>query len=898
MIEDQLRELKKHKKTSDLFTEPLILLTNNKTETIEEIENKLIMQTEFSNKHIDRLSLTEKEEKNFERKMSKYLRNLMHKMETEGIEDLIDFHIKFHFIDRMNKNDLLFLIMPFEKYSEQICELMSMKDFSISFLAKQLNNFEFLELFVDYFDFSELFFVRNFIEKVLLCFLRQHQWLKEKLAEFLILNLERIKTECLFNSIYSVLTEKTDFRIEGVEIFEIKEKEEFERKEIKEISEDINKENIESKEELNIYDDFKNLREENHKEFLRFCSEKFLIKNKMEISKELLKYKKPDLKRIADFLTEKDLQKIKKEITNKKNILESSNLLELIFLNSEDLFSKIYTNFNSDIHEKENNWLLVEFILNNELFQYENILLKNLEIIYEKLKEKENLNFLLYEFADSLICIEKYNEIIRKMYEMGKLPVLNLEKLSNENKKHFLKEPENEQKFFEENLKEIVERLRNKPKRAFLIKNELDLINLEGIEHKLMEFLINKLEDKQNKNKKYFLSFILEEPLNAYLLDFINRNSIQLIIEQLCLEKNDFTFYYLIIDNLLDNKENLKKNYCYLEKIVKQTKGDLKIKNIFEENIEKFLDENGDLNLNMKILQICLEMNISLLPVLRKIFKILEREMNTEFLNGLIFKYKKILSPFLNFICKNTDKRNLLVFDNLEVLENLEFLDKKKFVDFLKITNLDEEVFLHLKKKMNSEILFSLFENENISKILKESSIEKYFQEFVSNLKENELFDFIYKTIKQSNVHFFGVFINNLLDKFMQIEIAELCLQKFLEFDNSCEIEHEIHLNELINQSKLKEKTISLFLRHKNSKDFSYNFNQNILKKFKNEERKLLKLFENIYENYADYKVCLESSMPFFINLLETQDDELRKETENLLEKIEAYTKTDIQKYL
>ncbi|KAF7696528.1 hypothetical protein CDIK_1792 [Cucumispora dikerogammari] len=919
MLEYQLTEIKKHKKTTDLYTKPLITF-NSKCLTAEDIEDSFIFQTKYSNKNIDRLSLTAKEENKFKKKISKYLISLLPRMREPGIESILDFHIFYHQIDRMNKDDLLFLLLPHSEYNKKTSILMGTEEFSIKDISKKLDNLEFLGFFMQYFDFFYLENIKQFVEKVLTIYFAQKHNIRNEIAGALMNEFMAIEDKKFGTHLYDMLIKKTDLRIEDIE-------NDFEEKECRTVKNDSQvvyesrptdkrlyceskhsdiKQTVEIK-NVQTQGSIKNFlslcTQEKHTQILNETSDAFKSQHRIEILKHLITFTKPNFSQLLPYLTEQDLLELSQQTTN-------ANIYELFMLKSADLFKKTFILSNEPIPDD-----LLLFILGKELFEFDFIINSNLERIYEKINEDQtNLHFLLYEFAvfqDN----DKYNKIIKHLIKLQKLPILDLDRLSSGNKKKILLKPE---LFFENDFEEIIEKIKhftNKPK---LIKTKFDLIDFNGIEDKIIRHIISKLSSVITNKKKY-LQALLVPPLNDYLIDYIDYKPIQIILKEVCLIDS-----HLIIEKLLINKQKLKDNLLYFEKLINEKKGDMEIRSILEKYIEKYLNDELYLDkqdpiINLKLVEICLDFQIQLISRLNSIFKLLEVRNEQTLLDKLVTKYKKILTPYLGHIIRFSPEQHLMLFEGEDVLgvffepnsinsselfpclkqeknnisleltsylkkeDNKKCIEKtKKLAAYLKKAEITQEMFEVLNEKLSIPLLEVIFKNSNINKLLENQIISSTIHSFLVSNNENTLLDFIHDTINNKNIIFFKKFYQLLYLNFKINEKAKFCFQKLIDLAPDLEIKHSLLINEILNDEKQAD-TVAFILKHKNNLEFTKNFNERILVEFKREEIKLLNLFKSIYTIFPEFKAINTEVLPYLYSLLENEDEGVRVKAKNLI---------------
>ncbi|ORD93944.1 hypothetical protein ECANGB1_1345 [Enterospora canceri] len=68
----------------------------------------------------DRHGLSESEEKKFNKKIRKFLNEMHKKMEDEDIDYVLEYLVRIYSIDTFNTEELLLLLLPYERYADQI----------------------------------------------------------------------------------------------------------------------------------------------------------------------------------------------------------------------------------------------------------------------------------------------------------------------------------------------------------------------------------------------------------------------------------------------------------------------------------------------------------------------------------------------------------------------------------------------------------------------------------------------------------------------------------------------------------------------------------------------------------------------------------------------------------
>lgn len=139
--------------------------------------NNLPIQTAFTTPKslsFDRHTLSEKEEKKFNLRFAPFLRSLISSLDTPHIEILLEYMVRIYSIDTFNPHELIFLLLPFQKYFEQLKilakntnnKLMKLTAYSIQAISRIIIQDERLLMnFVQYFRNYES--LKGFLNKVL-----------------------------------------------------------------------------------------------------------------------------------------------------------------------------------------------------------------------------------------------------------------------------------------------------------------------------------------------------------------------------------------------------------------------------------------------------------------------------------------------------------------------------------------------------------------------------------------------------------------------------------------------------------------------------------------------------------------------------------------------------------
>lgn len=119
--------------------------------------------------HFNLSSLSQSQFQSFKKEFSKFLKSFIEHT-SEDHDLILDFFIHTFQIHIHFKEELLFVILPFERYADQVKVLMQ-EDYNHMFIARKMKKLpDFFDFFLGYFQVYEL--VKTFIWDVLECFLR------------------------------------------------------------------------------------------------------------------------------------------------------------------------------------------------------------------------------------------------------------------------------------------------------------------------------------------------------------------------------------------------------------------------------------------------------------------------------------------------------------------------------------------------------------------------------------------------------------------------------------------------------------------------------------------------------------------------------------------------------
>ena len=559
---------------------------------------------------------------------------------------------------------------------------------------------------------------------------------------------------------------------------------------------------------------------------------KFLIKNKfkgklqdinydkMKINKKNVRYKK--VKKNADAINKLNLVKDKK----------NENKINLENLNEDKVNSK-NKDEDKDIYLDKNK---KEEVNLNE--QKNEIQVKESSMKNDKKENEKKESFIISERIE--IKLDNINPQNNKIKE---------EKIIQNNEEMNIK-VENKEKF---GYYEIINDEKNKITKNYKKHNTANLLN------------INKLEEKENKNKKSFENVGIKgnELLEKHPNDKIQKGNTKIIIKENYIQNKNEKINNEVITNNSDLNE-IKNNLIKIEEKNKQVKDNERIIQNENNNIEgKTLDnkpENSKNNLTKK------NENINI----NKIILDKQEEEN---------KKQEILNTNLNII-KNNDKNNLIEIKEQKLEEII--LDKNRNTKPLLI---DKNRNIENINEKSEPIKNSEFEEKNIDNNLnskiklnnENNNNQEIINENKNKVNQNNEDNNVNKIAKIDN---FTNLNNNQSD---MKEIPELLKPK-LNLSQS----HIPNLNEIENVNnydttiKKTEKQNLINTNVKINDILNYTLN-------KNKENEKISKSERI-EKYADKKPLNKSLEPNSFKKLRAQF--------NLMEKPEGYFNPDDFQFL
>lgn len=177
MFREQLAELKRNRKTLLHQKSSLVAFIADENIDRQTLLHMIPVQTPYTAPRFllfERQQLSEKEELKFNGKFSRFLKGLIACMDEEYIDYVLEFLVRVFNIDTYNTDELLFLLIPFSRYAEQIkilCRnssnsLLEMKSYSIGAISRAtIRDTRAFNAFVEYFRHYRV--LGGFLEKML-----------------------------------------------------------------------------------------------------------------------------------------------------------------------------------------------------------------------------------------------------------------------------------------------------------------------------------------------------------------------------------------------------------------------------------------------------------------------------------------------------------------------------------------------------------------------------------------------------------------------------------------------------------------------------------------------------------------------------------------------------------
>ncbi len=487
--------------------------------------------------------------------------------------------------------------------------------------------------------------------------------------------------------------------------------------------------------------------------------------------------------------------KIKSDIFCNKNKEEFKNLIEIelyyYFLkeNYKKFFGLINKNLNclnfvKNTFKKNKE---IQKILNDENF-YKNIKIEN--------EYKDNLN-------DNLIIITNKSELENIILFISFEKIINLINDNLETIKNFLNGNKiNINNYFIINYNSNdVSNILNIKDLIIIDENEMFKKYLEHYKYDLdsIKIIIEFIDKFNNANKDDLLNYFFNNSINI-----IKKNKYNKIENPSHYWNNLNIFKFILFDYELNKNKNTKKILNLFKNInifeaTERTnefydyfKG-IKLKEIFNENLDKFIEINFNNVNNFNELNNCYELfnkNKELIDLFNEcLLNLLENKFNYYELNDIkkimiqiMNDNKSFKKEFFDKIIENGELNKILDFFILFLNEKNNFAFKNDYInqiiEYLKqnIINFDKDNINKLEKKIEKNIYFEIFENFVID--------ENDFYD--NNSQKLKLFELVIKTKDYFNKYDYSNYIKST-NKILS-EIKDNLINKKISYSNGKKI--------------------------------------------------------------------------------------------------------------
>ncbi|KAL6122815.1 hypothetical protein NUSPORA_00073 [Nucleospora cyclopteri] len=704
MLLNQLKIIKKDKRTFLRNKKGIISFFDQEmsAETLCNLIKIKSIYTRSKSILFDRHQLSEKEEIKFNLRFQKYLETLINRMDDQNIDVLLEYLVRIYNIDTFNQEELLFLLLPYERYEDQIVKLSNkmkypIKSYTLEAICRFFihDNDNFL-LFVKYFKhFNKL---RDFLIKSLLGISKimknsKKNFLNEFLEIFERLNDFSEKTFIIeicanlkqyFNS--------KDFKTELKKSLNIDFDEEVKKKECKESKIFCKSRFSGSVKELKEW--FENCRERKVSVFdeseINFIESVLFGKNQLNIK----------LKEVSNLISQiKDRQYL-------YNKFIALNLLDQFkeIMSDQDLeiYYKNYDNFNvTDLNET--NYKLIAHKINKN--EYE---------ILKKCLEFNNFDEKVFENVDS--------QIIKKLVSLktSKIAKINICKLIDKKEMEITDVLDSEQYFDPVYIKQITLKTNDKSLMNQIWKEIQQNFNAEIFYNLILSVLRIKYKelsleivDWAIKNGKMQEAVVIVERF-----DFFNGD----LIRKYVIECNSIILYKKYLEKLPGKKLELLKKLYKENKIELLNKiADLDgIRNILPDSYvdDDILNVLNRYNLGEK------DQNAYLLYLVDHMANKKALSLLLPHCNSLIFyrnhkNWKLIKILLMEFLKTEIDCKQIVL---INIIKHLEYFDEND-EDLIKILFLDGNIFV------TQEELTAVIKDSKFCAILLDHLLKKCFAE-------------------------------------------------------------------------------------------------------------------------------------------------------------------------
>lgn len=722
MIKEKLERLKASKKTTDLYVKPLFLLED--TEDLDIDTHRDLVDIDVYTKNCKpRETYTKLQELKFNRRYKRYLKSLVKKRKQDNYTFLIDFHIKFYHIDKYNRDELIFLLLPdYQIYGNELKKLGLMP--FLMDIIKKMKDKSFYFMIMDYYEYDYEFFkmlIYNFIES------------NDQLSEF------------YSTTVLKVIHATHDKYFLGYVYFSLKKKSYIEMADLE--KKIVNNLMATLCDKNNIRNDQSNAK---------------LTINNTNLDRYLLEYCKQTVKSEIDtYNSEKDVKhaechltedincnvKLSKEdlLYNLKNVdnynapveknelimcLEDENITVSLIKNSLIIAKNNHYDINKQllrvINKIPNKKDVFEHILNHYITTNKNIDNEMIDILiaYKEYIDS-HLRNKLHDLLSKIINKEQYNNIINKLFDNGLLEYIQIDML-DENSKYLL----------DGNVKDLE------------TANLCILRYKEGRNQPIINGCV--IRNKDHVIMEYIMLLLRSENVPAHLVNSVYFPYLVRLFD----EGNDAVF------DLLSNIINDSNCFSLAEATIRRDIGRLDILEMVFNYMKQrklikndFVISDKELGLilkeckNIKMISMVLQMiNNKITKYIPYITPVLIEERETCCLEVLIKKYQNIMLVYLcDFIKIGINIRCFIDFEGESLVYKLVDLGKfnvlEQYIDILhsvsagickaivNTNNIDlikkiiDKIISCRKKDKEIVNIFRMIEDDDIKNYIKENAV-------------------------------------------------------------------------------------------------------------------------------------------------------------------------------
>lgn len=226
MLSEQLNIIKNQRKAFLRNKNNRIRFLNEDIDLEMVLNNIKMKHSYFKSKslYFDRHVLSHNEELKFNRKMKKFIINLILHMERDDILYILEYLVRIYNIDTYNTTEFIFILLPYEKYIDQIKKLtykgnVEITHYTYENIAKYfIFNYQHMNMFVKYYDYYDTLslFLNHIIFKMAI-FLQYSK--TNYMSEFMeiFIKLKKIHQTELIKNLYTKMKNyfnSTEFEVE------------------------------------------------------------------------------------------------------------------------------------------------------------------------------------------------------------------------------------------------------------------------------------------------------------------------------------------------------------------------------------------------------------------------------------------------------------------------------------------------------------------------------------------------------------------------------------------------------------------------------------------------------------------------------------------------------------